>query len=187
MVMPQATSRWTAAMVRALPDDGKRYEVIDGELFVTPAPSLRNQRALALLFEWLRSCATGAAGVGEVLWSPADISTRDDRLVQPDVFVIPTVPGQPPLQDWSDVSHLLLAVEVLSPSTARADRQVKPRLYREIADEYWIVDLDGRVVERWRRDDQRPEIITDRLAWQPAGGELFELALGPFFDRVGPG
>ena len=82
-------------------------------------------------------------------------------------------------------SQLDLAVEVLSPSTARADRQVKRRLYAELADEYWIVDLDGRVVERWRAGDERPEILADRLAWQPAADATpLELDLAEYFGEV---
>ena len=56
---------------------------------------------------------------------------------------------------------------MLSPSTARADRQVKRRRYqRHSVGEYWIVDIDGRVVERWRPDDERPEILSERLEWR---------------------
>jgi Uma2 family endonuclease len=59
-------------------------------------------------------------------------------------------------------------IEVLSPTTARADRHVKRRLYqRERVPEYWIVDVDARLVERWRPEDQRPEILAEQLAWQP--------------------
>src|SRR5438552_8319855 len=130
MGMPQAATptptRWTADMVRALPDDGNRYEVIDGELFVIPAPNIRHQRGVAGIQIPL-TLYTRSTGFGETLMAPADISTREDRLVQPDVFVFPC--GQTPVRDWADITHLLLAVEVLSPSTARADRQVKRRLY----------------------------------------------------------
>lgn len=183
MGMPQAATRWTADMVRALPDDGNRYEVIDGELFVTPAPAFRHQRAVGELQFRLR-LYTMSSDIGEVLASPADISTREDRLVQPDIFVIPKAAR--PVCSWPDIQHLALAVEVLSPSTARADRLVKRRLYRELADEYWIVDLDARVVERWRAQDERPEIIADRLVWEVAGAEPFVLDLGPFFDAADP-
>jgi Uma2 family endonuclease len=62
----------------------------------------------------------------------------------------------------------VLAVEVLSPSTARADRQVKLRLFRrQRVPQYWIVDVDARVIERWRPDDERPEILVNEVAWQP--------------------
>ena len=104
---------YTADMVRALPDDGNRYEVIDGELFVTPAPSARHQRAVtgisARLWNYLRGTAWG-----EVMSSPADISFSEDRLVQPDVFVAPLGPGGRKPRQWSEIRGLLLAVEVLS-------------------------------------------------------------------------
>lgn len=165
MGMP-ATTRWTAKMVRALPDDGNRYEVIDGELFVTPSPALRHQDAVLEMASLVHPYVN-AHGVGHVVVSPADVTFDDGNLVQPDVFVTPLVGGRRP-REWSEVKTLLLAVEVLSPSTARADRRVKLRLYqRQQVPEYWIVDVDARVIERWRLDDQRPEIVAERLEWQP--------------------
>ena len=164
MVMP--ATHWTADMVRALPDDGKRYEVIDGELFVTPSPALRHQDAVFEMATRLRSYVNEHR-VGRVLVSPADVTFKDGSLVQPDVFVAPLVGGRRP-QDWSDVTTLVLAVEVLSPSTARADRQVKLRLFRrQGVPEYWIVDVDARLIERWRPDDERPEILAEQLEWRP--------------------
>ena len=62
----------------------------------------------------------------------------------------------------------MLAVETLSPSTARADRKVKSRIYmEEDVGEYWIIDLDARVVERWRKGESRPEILRESLGWHP--------------------
>ena len=79
-------------------------------------------------------------------------------------FVVPIGPDGRRGANWTDIRALLLAVEILSPSTARADRQAKRRLHqRERVGEYWIVDLDARVVERWRPDDERPEIVTRTL------------------------
>ncbi|MBK8057878.1 MAG: Uma2 family endonuclease [Gemmatimonadetes bacterium] len=64
----------------------------------------------------------------------------------------------------------LLAIEVLSVSTARRDRGVKRRIYLdEQVDEYWIVDADAWCIERWRRGDDRPEIVIDTLAWRSSG------------------
>src|SRR2546430_10493868 len=66
-----------------------------------------------------------------VLMSPADISFHEDMLVQPDLFVVPIGPDRRLPRHWTDVRALLLAIEILSPSTARADRQVKrPRYQR---------------------------------------------------------
>ena len=186
MAMP-ATTRWTADMVRALPDDGKRYEVVDGELFVTPSPSWRHQDAVLGMASVLRPYVN-AHGVGHVIVSPADVAFDGANLVQPDVFVTPLVAGRRP-RDWSDVKALLLAVEVLSPSTARADRQVKLRLYqRQNVPEYWIVDVDARLIERWRADDERPDIVTERLEWQPdAGYPPLVIEIAEYFrDVIGP-
>src|SRR6185503_5531553 len=185
--MPHTAERWTADMVRALPEDGNRYEVIDGELFVTPAPSWPHQRAVLGIAARLWNYSRGAAW-GEVMSSPADISFSEDRMIQPDVFVAPPPPGPggQKARQWSDIRGLLLAVEVLSPSTARVDRQVKRRLYQEErVGEYWIVDLDARVVERWRPGDDRPEIVAGTLTWLPdPAAAPFELDLPIFFGEV---
>ena len=166
MVMPAQQTGWTAEMVRALPDDGRRYEVLDGELYVSPSPSVLHQRAVGRLFRVLDSYMT-ETGVGEVMMSPADLEFSPQRMLQPDVFAYRLFEGRRP-RSWQETMPLLLAVEVLSPSTARADRQTKRRIYQsERVPEYWIVDLNARLVERWRPDDERPEVITSILEWQP--------------------
>jgi Uma2 family endonuclease len=178
--------QWTAERVRALPDDGKRYEVVDGELFVTPAPRFSHQYVLLELVMRL-SPYVRTHGLGVVLMSPADVEYGPKTLVQPDLFVAPLVEGRKPLS-WDELGTLVLVVEVLSPTTARADRSVKRRLYqRQGVREYWIIDVDGRLVERWRLNDERPEIISERLEWQPSDQfpllaldlpDLFRQALG---------
>jgi Uma2 family endonuclease len=166
MGMPAREMVWTAEMARALPDDGKRYEVLDGELFVTPAPSGDHQFALKVLYDRLNPYVT-AHGIGVLLWSPADIEFSPRRLVQPDLFVARLVDGKRP-RGWRDIRGLALAIEAQSPTTAHADRHRKRRIYMEEAvDEYWIVDLDARLIERWRKGDTRPEVLDQRLEWQP--------------------
>jgi Uma2 family endonuclease len=168
MGMPAQETGWTAEMARALPDDGLRYEVLDGELFVTPAPARQHQRAVRELLIALAGYVN-SNHLGEALVSPADIEFSPRRLVQPDVFVVAASPDDPG-RTWRDIKSLLLAVEILSPTTARADRYRKRIIYQsEGVSEYWIVDLDGRLVERWRPGDARPEIITDMLTWHPSG------------------
>ena len=184
MGMPETLERWTAARVRELPEDGRRYEVVDGALLVTPAPTFDHQRAVAALHLALHPYLAGT-GIGEVVISPADIEFDPATLVQPDVFVVPLEGGRRPKR-WSDIRHLLLAIEVLSPSTARADRTVKRRRYQRAGvPEYWIVDLEARLVERWRPGDERPEHVTERLEWRPdQTSRVFTLDLHPFFARV---
>jgi len=117
--------------------------------------------------------------------SPADIELDPHGMVQPDVFVDGLVDGRP-TNEWNAGAPLLLAVEVLSPSTARADRTVKRRrLQRAGIPEYWIVDLDARAVERWRPGDERPEVLADTIEWRPAPGtDPLTIALPPLFARI---
>jgi Uma2 family endonuclease len=171
MGMPRTAPIWTAAMLADLPDDGNRYEVVDGELLVTPAPALRHQAMVGALFRriavWLE-----AHPVGVVLTSPADIILDPRTLVQPDLFVLPFVDGRRP-RSWAEATTLLLAAEVVSPSSARADRQVKRLRYqRARTEEYWVVDLDARLVERWRPGDERAEPLAGRLTWEPAATDV---------------
>jgi len=166
MGMPAQHTNWTAEMARALPDDGKRYEVLDGELFVSPAPSFNHQRVVFLLARILDSYVR-AQNLGEVFIAPADVEFSPQRLIQPDVLVIPPTPGRRP-QTFQDVGRLLLAAEVLSPATARAVRTKKRDILRdERVPEYWIVDADARVIERWAPDDKRPEVLSAAITWQP--------------------
>ena len=102
----------------------------------------------------------GQHGIGDVIPAPADVVFAEDRGVQPDLFVVPLVDGR----------RLLLVVEILSPSSARADRVRKRQLYREErVPEYWIVDLDARTFERTTPADDWPEILAETLLWQPEG------------------
>ncbi len=157
---------WTAERAQALPEDGKRYEVLDGVLAVTPAPSWRHQDVSFRLHRSLQDYLD-QVGVGRAIGAPADVVFSTRRLLQPDLFVVPDVGGRLP-DRWEDVRHLFLAVEILSPSTARHDRHTKRGIYMsESVDEYWIVDAEARVIERWRHGDERPEVCAETLEWRP--------------------
>jgi Uma2 family endonuclease len=175
---------WTVERALALPGDGNRYEVLDGELFVTPAPSWGHQSVLAKLFKRLDAYVEGQR-LGWTRWSPADIVFSPRRLLQPDLFVVPWRDGGPP-RAWADVKSLLLAIEVLSPSTARADRHRKRQIYQnEGVSEYWIIDGDARLIERWRPADERPEILHDELLWQPRPDVApFRIDVAALFDEA---
>lgn len=157
----------TADMVRALPDDGNRYEVVHGELLVTPSPRPLHQRVQMRLALRIGTYLTENP-VGEILASPADLSWGDDILVQPDLFVVRG--DEAGALDWTRIRHLLLAIEVLSPSSARADRFTKRRLYQEVGiPAYWMVDPDEQVVEVWTPDATFPAFERERLTWHPEG------------------
>ena len=174
---------YSADMVRALPDDGNRYETVHGELLVTPAPQLWHQEIVMRLAETLRPYVR-REGIGHVLCSPADISWSDETLVQPDLFVADLEEAR--TLDWASVKTLLLVVEVLSPSTARYDRFTKRRLYQEVRiPEYWVVDPDGHSVEVWTPEVELPRIERERVTWQPNGaGEPCEVMLEKLFERL---
>jgi Uma2 family endonuclease len=106
-------------------------------------------------------------------------------LVQPDVYVLPLVQGRRP-RTTAEVGTPLLLVEVLSPSTARFDRVVKRQRYQRLGVEYWIVDLEARVVERWLPGDARPEVLTDAVSWvtSPAADAPCVIELARLFVEV---
>jgi Uma2 family endonuclease len=175
---------WTAERARALPADGKRYEVLDGVLAVTPAPRWGHQR-VALAFWRVLDDYLCARAIGSAIAAPADVEFSPRRLLEPDVFAVPHVDGKQPAE-WSDVRRLLLAIEVLSPSTARRDRITKRRIYMsEAVAEYWIVDADSRTVERWRTGDERPEVLDATLQWQPVDAVApLEIDLAALFAKA---
>jgi Uma2 family endonuclease len=186
MGMPaETTRRWTAREVRQLIADAPlatpRYELVDGELLVTPSPGFSHQSAVALLLVAL-SVYFQREPVADALTSPSDIELEPEDVRQPDVFVLPIPESKRLAREDFPAHQLLLAIEVLSPSSARHDRVRKRPGYQRHVPEYWIVDLEARVIERWRTGDERPEMLSDRLMWQPPGAETpFVLELPQFF------
>ncbi len=156
---------YRADMVRALPDDGNRYETVYGELLVTPAPKAWHQEVLGRV-QFALGLYLKENRVGHLFASPADISWSDDTLVQPDLFVADF--EQARTMDWAQMKKLLLVIEVMSPSTARYDRFTKRRLYQDVRiPAYWIVNGDEHFVEVWTPDSELPEIERERVVWSP--------------------
>lgn len=183
MHMAAAARKWHVEDVLALPYDGRRFELIDGMLLVngvevadghidridpamTPSASLAHQRATLNLARLLADYVE-ATRVGLVVVAPADVKLAKDTVVQPDVLVASMIDGRVP-RTLDEIRHLLLAVEILSPSTARTDRVHKRAVYRRAGvGEYWIVDLDACAVERWRPGSEVGEIFTTAIEWAP--------------------
>jgi Uma2 family endonuclease len=184
MAMPVPTTEWTLETLHALPDDGKRYELVDGELLVSPSPSAAHQDVIGALYRVLWPWARQHGF--DVYFAPLAITFSPRRELQPDLFVVPFIDGRR-TQNPKDFTSLVLAIEVLSPSTARYDRVVKRRVHLEQgAAEYWIVDSSSRTVERWWRGEERPELLDTGMSWTPPGApatldidlvDLFRLAL----------
>ena len=183
MVMPATINDWIVDMLDDLPSDGQRYEIIDGELFVTPGPGEFHQDIAGELYALLREYLKDH-GLGKAMISPADLR-RGDRTrnrVQPDVFVVELTGGKRPGYPY-ELHDLLLAVEVASPSNPRLDYQVKRDLYlRERVGEYWVINPDALNISRWRGHDDPGEVLSKRIEWHPEGMPTpFALDLAEFF------
>lgn len=132
--LPRVVGEWTVEDLDRLPDDGLQYELLDGVLLVTPSPTLSHQRALSrLLLLLTQACPPGF----EVFVAPLD--WRPDHLtsLQPDLLVV----RNEDVRGGDIGAAMVLAVEVLSPSTSRKDRTLKRSRYEEAGvGSYWIVD-----------------------------------------------
>lgn len=188
MAMPALQGRrWSLREVRQLIADAPlatpRYELVAGELLVTPSPAALHQSAVARLLV-LIDAYTRTTRLGVAYTSPFDVELESETLVQPDLFVT-SMPEAKRLLTETPARELLLAVEVISPSSARYDRVTKRALYQRHVSEYWVIDLNARLVERWVPNDDRPEHIVDTLVWRPEGAsEPFMLELPSYFADV---
>jgi len=161
-----------------------RYELVDGELLVTPSPGPQHQQVVTLLIIALGNYLKRER-VGVVFTSPSDVELEPEFISQPDVFALPMHEWRRLIAEGNPARELMLAIEVLSPSSGRHDRIRKRPYYQRNVPEYWIFDGDSRLVERWRPADERPEIITETLVWHPDGATTpFELPLASLFAEA---
>jgi Uma2 family endonuclease len=172
--------RWTSADLEGFPDDGKRYEIIDGALYVSKQPNWNHQIVClaigALLFDW-----SGKTGLGFPNGAPGLIFADDDD-VAPDIVWI----SRKRLTEALDeAGHLRappeLVVEVLSPGSAneRRDLETKLKLYsRRGVDEYWIADWRDRSIRVYRRDGDRLQLTVTLGSKDALGSPLL-----PGFER----
>ena len=182
--------RWTYAEFARLPSEGStRYEVIDGELAVTPAPTSRHQLVVTNLVAVLHPLVREHA-LGVLLAGPIDVLFGEGDYLEPDLVFV-----------RADRAHLVsdrgiegapdLVVEVLSPSTAHRDRGIKLDRYRTFGvPEYWIVDLEARTMEVWRLTEgaEAPEVVRvgERLPWTPVPrGPTLDIAVEEIVPVVG--
>lgn len=171
---------YTREDLEVMPDDGRRYELIDGSLIVTPAPALGHQRMVGKLHLLLqRACPTGL----EVLLAPFDVTLAVDTVMQPDLLVARTAD----LTERDLPVAPLLALEVLSPSTRHIDLGLKRARYETAGcPSYWVADPDEPSVTIWELDDGR-YVEKDRLVGDDTARLTtpFESTVRPV-DLVGP-
>lgn len=179
-----APSVWTYSEYARLPDDGNRYEVIDGEICVTPAPGPLHQRVAAELFIALRAYVR-EHDLGEMLWD-VDLLFVSGQFLRPDMLFVPKAAAAGVTdRGMEDVPGLV--VEVLSPHSKRIDRMLKPVRYRDFGvPEYWVADPGARAIERYHlASDAAPEICRKTVCWQPdPAAPPLELAVAPLFPAA---
>ena len=159
----------------ALPDDGKRYEIIEGELYVTPSPGRAHQQFAANLLVALKPFVA-ARGLGEVFIAPFDVILEETSVVVPDLlFVSRERSGI--VTDRGVRGAPDLIVEILSPGTGRRDRVEKAKLYaRHGVRHYWLADPEIRVLEVYELGEGQY-----RRAASLADGDTFSPPLLPGF------
>ena len=180
--MPLPLPTFTTDDLRAFPNDGQRYELLEGMLLVTPAPGSAHQVVLGGLFAALHQFL--AAEHKAYVVSPGEIEIAPKTLLEPDLLVFPSTyaPGTP----WRAIRGWWLAAEVFSPSSRVYDRDYKRDAYLSLGvDEVWLVDIDERVVFASRRGAERDVRHVDRLVWRPAAmREPLEIDLASLFRGI---
>ena len=155
---------WTVADLEQLPDDGNRYEILHGELLVTPLPSNGHQGVAGRLFVRLANWC--AAQTGWACRTPGGVYISETNWLEPDIAVYqaPEYSALP----WREMPPPLLVVEVASPSTRKRDRHRKrPAYLAHGVREVWTVGEKERVIERWTAASEFPETRADGVAWVP--------------------
>jgi Uma2 family endonuclease len=169
-----AVREWTYAEFARLPDDGNRYEVIAGELYVTPAPSTIHQ---AVSFRLVRLfgnfCEEQQAGIA--FHAPYDVIFGDGDYMEPDLIFVRRERMDDVIKDHGAVAPPDLVVEILSDGTEHRDRGIKRERYAAYGvPEYWIINTDAKHVEVYRLtrgDLRRVAVEDDVLRYRPAPGE----------------
>ncbi len=184
-----ASYRFTSADLEAFPDDGKRYEIIDGELYVSKAPSFPHQLVcsfiLGKLLQWSEQSGNGRAVMG-----PGLIFADDDDVIPDIVWVSARRLSEILWQDGKLHAAPELVVEVLSPgsSNEKRDRGIKLKLYsRRGVDEYWVVDWRSKTAQTFRRQADQLVLtatLTDSDTLTSPLFEGFACRVGEFFAGV---
>jgi Uma2 family endonuclease len=181
MLMALPTRAWTLAELDRLPDDGNKYELVDGALFVTPAPSPAHEQLvsvlLAILVPYVQTQQLGR------VHTPRAVVRTDDSEVEPDLMVRPASLSLP--TTWAEMPTPLLVVEVLSHTTHRRDEQQKRAFYQRISvAEYWMVDRWSRTIRVVRRDGA-DRVEDSVLEWQPVGAsKAMRMDVAVYFDEA---
>jgi Uma2 family endonuclease len=176
--MSMPAKAWTLEELHRLPDDGNKYEVIRGELFVTPPPSVDHEEVLARLTDVLAEYVK-KHGLGRV-YHPRAVVRFEGSEAEPDLMVR-GVPSGVHGNAWEKLPPPLLVVEALSPTTRRRDLVHKREYYLDAGvGEYWVLDGDRREIRVIRRGDA-DVIARESLVWRAAPAEALVLDVAALF------
>lgn len=178
MAMPIPIRRYTVDEIESWPEDGNRYELLDGILLVTPSPGAPHQLVATRITVALAGLVAGWPDV--MVASPGVIIVRPKVELQPDVLVFRKPRGE---TRWENFTEHLLAVGIQSPSTKVYDREYKRPAYLSLGvHEVWRVDLDREIVFVSRQGGPIDEPHADELRWEPPGlGRSFTLDVRSLF------
>jgi len=179
MAMALTVPRYTVADLERFPDDGQRYELLDGLLLVTPSPGVDHQLVAFRLAAALARALESRPGIQVV--GPGVVVREPGTQLQPDVMVFRA--AGPFAASWKEIREVWLAVEVLSPGSRVYDREFKRDAYLALGvAEVWLVELRERVVLVSRAERPRDERVTGVLRWEPPHLDLaIELDLARLF------
>jgi Uma2 family endonuclease len=144
--------RFTYEDYLSLPNDGKRYQVVEGEIYMVPAPAPYHQDIVGNLFVLLRTFVE-ERWLGRVYFAPCDVILSEEDIVPPDILFI-----------LKEREHIItkrnirgapdLVIEIVSPFTAKFDKTAKMKLYEKFGvKEYWLVDPDAKKIEVLTRNN----------------------------------
>lgn len=155
--------RYTVDDLERFPEDGNRYELLEGWLIVSPMPSPEHQAVVSHLVAALHGHVRGNL-IGHV-YAGGGVQRGENTYLVPDVLV--SSPLGRPGTSWDDLKDRWLAIEVLSPSTQVHDRNYKVNAYLALGvAEVWLVDPWMRVIEVHRAIGEEPTRVTDVLTWR---------------------
>jgi Uma2 family endonuclease len=185
MHMATHTKAWTLDELHRLPDDGNKYELVRGELFVTPAPSVRHEDILARLNAALVPyVARHSLGM---VYRPRAVLRFEGSEVEPDLMVRPLGSATSDDDDWATLPTPILVVEVLSGTTRRRDLVQKRALYLDAGvPEYWVIDPEARQVRVVRGERNADDTTaSEAVEWRPAGAsDVFVIPVASLFGSA---
>ena len=178
MQMALDTRAWTRAELDRLPDDENRYELLGGELLVTPPPSDLHEEIVA----WLTMRLTPFVRDNHLgmVYHPRSVIRISEEQTEPDLMVRPIAP----LRGWENAPLPILVVEVISRSTRHRDLGMKRSFYvSKGIPEYWVVDRERSVVLQIRGREERQ--VSNILRWNPTGATaVLEIDVAAMFAEI---